>query len=954
MHRNESRSRIAKAAVSAAVALAAHGAVSPAFGSTHTWLGAANSWGFIGATSGEAVWTGNGGGVNVPPNTVTTEVFIGNNGTVNLGGGAWAEGYLHIGQNGASMPGTGELQIDAGSMTVSQNIYVGDGAAGTLTINGGLLITSASKSFNLGGGTISTTGAPATLNITSGTIQLNNKSGILRAAGSPGTSTINMSGGLIDFIVTDNASTVTADNFNFSGGTINNVTKVDLTQLSGSGVINLRSNSGSTLLTINQATDTVFNGQIASAGTIGSGAGGTITKTGAGVLQLGPAGVLFVRTAYNLNGGTIKLGNNEQLASDGTINIASGAALDLNGFSQTFKVLSGPGSVRLGGGGTININISTSTAGAQFDGVISGAGGLTKAGSGSITLTGNHTYSGNTSISNGTVILVSSGTNPIANSASIGLTASGAKLDVTGVAGGFTLASAVNQKLGGRGNIYGNVTAPAGTTVSGSGTFNNSLNVNGATLAPGDGGGIGTIATLTAASLSLNNAALSWDLGAVGTPAVSTADKLVVTNPDALTLAGVSTFTLNNTGGLTEGTYTLLDYNGSPLADLSKFALSSPTLGSFSVSLVNDQANTSINLLVQGGVVASNSTWNVDASGNWSTAGNWSAGVPNAVDATANFGTAITSTQTVSVDSPQTAGTLNFSSPISYAIAGSSTLTLDVSSGQAAINVTSGTHTISAPVVLNDDATITSAAGTGVALSGNLTAAGKTITKAGAGSVQFENVRAAALNISAGSAKISAKGTPNSAAGTSVVGSLSIASGATLDLTNNSAVIDYTGPVGTLVDATRVNLQTGRLTTSSADSAHRLGYGDNAVLNKGTFAGQSVDSSSILIKYTYAGDANLDGQVDVTDLGALATNWQTSNVWTGGDFNYDGFVDVTDLGALATNWQAGVGSPLGPGSLESAMSAVGLGGTSVPEPATIGLIGISLAAAASRRRTRRA
>jgi hypothetical protein len=192
--------------------------------------------------------------------------------------------------------------------------------------------------------------------------------------------------------------------------------------------------------------------------------------------------------------------------------------------------------------------------------------------------------------------------------------------------------------------------------------------------------------------------------------------------------------------------------------------------------------------------------------------------------------------------------------------------------------------------------------------------------------------------VNGGSVKISAKGTPNNAGGTSVVGSLSIATGAVLDLTNNSMIIDYNDPVGTLVDDVRQHLQNGRLVTTPADASHRLGYGDNAVLNKPDFGGQGVDTSSILIKYTYAGDANLDGQVDVTDLGALATNWQTNNVWTGGDFNYDGFVDVTDLGALATNWQAGVGSPLAPSRLDEAMASVGLGGVSVPEPGTLGML----------------
>jgi hypothetical protein len=72
-----------------------------------------------------------------------------------------------------------------------------------------------------------------------------------------------------------------------------------------------------------------------------------------------------------------------------------------------------------------------------------------------------------------------------------------------------------------------------------------------------------------------------------------------------------------------------------------------------------------------------------------------------------------------------------------------------------------------------------------------------------------------------------------------------------------------------------------------------------------TFAGiTNIDAGSMLLRYTLNGDANLDQQVDVSDLGILATNWQsTGRNFTQGDFNYDGIVDVTDLGNLATNWQ---------------------------------------------------
>jgi len=350
-------------------------------------------------------------------------------------------------------------------------------------------------------------------------------------------------------------------------------------------------------------------------------------------------------------------------------------------------------------------------------------------------------------------------------------------------------------------------------------------------------------------------------------------------------------------------------------------------------------------------LVGGAAVWNVDADGNWSTAGNWTSSVPNGVGAQATFGNKITAGRTVTVDSAQTVGTILFDNVNSYTVAGAAALTLDVSSGQAAITVSRGVQTISAPLVLNKDTTITVAGGGVLAITGNLTAAGKTITKAGAGFAQLNAIKAAALTVSGGFATISASATPNSPSGTSILNALSISAGSNLDLTNNSMVIDYTGAVGTLVGDTRTMLQDGRLRSSAFTASKNLGYGDNAVLNKSSFGGVTVDASSVLVKYTWGGDSNLDGQVDVTDLGALATSWQTSAPWTGGDFNYDGFVDVSDLGILATNWQKGVGGPLGRQSFDEALATVGLGGVSVPEPA--GVCAICLAAAASRRRTRR-
>ena len=49
-----------------------------------------------------------------------------------------------------------------------------------------------------------------------------------------------------------------------------------------------------------------------------------------------------------------------------------------------------------------------------------------------------------------------------------------------------------------------------------------------------------------------------------------------------------------------------------------------------------------------------------------------------------------------------------------------------------------------------------------------------------------------------------------------------------------------------------------------------------------------------------------------------------------GDFNLDGVIDVTDLGILASHWQQTSGSGL---TFDQALTQVGLGvGSSVPEP----------------------
>lgn len=97
------------------------------------------------------------------------------------------------------------------------------------------------------------------------------------------------------------------------------------------------------------------------------------------------------------------------------------------------------------------------------------------------------------------------------------------------------------------------------------------------------------------------------------------------------------------------------------------------------------------------------------------------------------------------------------------------------------------------------------------------------------------------------------------------------------------------------------------------------------------------------------GDANLDGIVSFPDLVKVAQNYGgTGKTWLDGDFNYDGTVGFADLVSVAQHY--GGPAPASPEFSSSFDADVARAFASVPEPGTIGILGVLAVGFLGRRR----
>ena len=108
-------------------------------------------------------------------------------------------------------------------------------------------------------------------------------------------------------------------------------------------------------------------------------------------------------------------------------------------------------------------------------------------------------------------------------------------------------------------------------------------------------------------------------------------------------------------------------------------------------------------------------------------------------------------------------------------------------------------------------------------------------------------------------------------------------------------------------------------------------------------------SGDILIKYTYYGDANLDGKVDASDYSLIDSGFIThATGWFNGDFNYDGLINGSDYTLIDNAFNTQGAQLTAEVATTSAQIAAA---SSVPEPASVALAGIAAIALLGRRRS---
>jgi len=821
-----------------------------------------NSFGF---SSGTGTFQWNTGNMKA-----TTPVTINNNMTLNGNGG---QGTF-TGSNSGTLSGNITLStanlwtihsaMDSGAvLTLAGTVYLGNSAAGRSLVldsqTGAIMVSGIVADFS--GGTF-TSGGGLTAGVTgsTGTVTLNGANtytglttlaagtlivGNNNAMGGFGTTlggfawtagTLAATGGAIAL---GNYTTFSAGTFGGSqnltmNGTfafsaanrILTVNNTSLTTLAGNVYLTIDNATGRTQ-TINGSGAITISGVIANNSSLSTTASG-LTYSGTGTLTLsGPntysgvtrisSGVVSISSIAN-GGLASNIGSSSSAAANlvlggGTLQYTgANAATDRN-----FTLIAATGS-------TIDVTSNTLTiSGAST----STSGSLTKQGAGTLVLAGNNLYTGRTTVGSGTLRI---------------------------------------NNAGGIGNGAGGVIVNSGAYLGGTGTISGLVSIlAGGHLAPGNS--IGTLNQTGSLAISAGSI-FDFEFGTT----LNNNDKIIINGGiGTLTLTGTSTLNLYTEGGTTPwtpttvGQYQLIQYSGS--LGSGTLAINSGTVTSHNFSL----ATTGGWLVLNVSAAATSYEWRGNNNDQWDTAANWVGDTgPGAGPAAVNFGT-LSSSGTVDLNGQSSSlTTITFRNSQATTIAGAGTLMLANSGIDAPVAVEGNTHTITSSVnmTLVDNAAITVAASSGLAIGGIISGSGKGISKDGAGMLTLigNSDYTGPTSILAGTIAVgSANGLGTGTVSFSGAGTLQ-AAGVGLTLGNPALILSAAATVDTMDNYFTIN--------NAVSGASGMTKAGNGVLNLGganTYSGGTTLNAGIL---AIGSDSNL-GTYTTGTTGTLTFNGGT-------------------------------------------------------------------------------
>ncbi len=883
--------------------------------------------------------------------------------TLNGTGISSAGGLRNLANNNAwtgtlTLASAARVNSDAGTLTLSAitgaTIGLSVGGSGNTTVSGVISTTSGTLTKD-GSGTLTLSGTntytgPTTL--AAGVLDLQSNAALGTAAGT--TSVTAGAAILVDGSGLSIAEPVTLNGTGISGaGALRNLANSNtwsgavtlgsattITSVAGSLTLSGAVTTAGFVLTIDGSGNTSK-----SAGVI-SGTGG-LTKTGSGTLTVSVANTYSGATT--ISAGTLKVGVANAIGASSALTVSSGAIFDLGGFSDTVGSLAGAGSITNSGAsaGTLTngaLNTSTAFTGTIADGTAAVA--ITKSGTGTLTLSGNNTYGGATTLSAGVLDLQSS--------TALGTTA-----------GATTVASGAAIQIDGSGlSIAEPVTSLIGTGISTTGAIRNLANNNswtglltmgagGATIQNDagiltlGGGFAGNTRPLTVQALS--DVVIS---GAIAT----TSGTLTKTGSGTLTLSGTNTYTgvttlsagvldlqssaaLGTAAGATSvasGTAILVDGSGLSIAEpvtlngtgisgagaLRNLANSNTwsgavTLGSASTvtsaggtfTISATVATAGFVLTIDGSGATIKSTGAISGIGSLtqtavggltSTVANTFSGATNINAGTFKVGiaNAIGSISAMTIASGATFDLNGFSDAVgSLAGAGSVTNT-GASAGTLTSGANNGSTTFSGVASDGTSAVLLAKSGSGtLTLSGTNTYTGNTTVSAGVLDLQ----NSAALGTTAGTTSVTSGAAiqvdgsglsfaePLTLNGTGV-----LAAGALRNLANNNS---WTGTI-TLGAAARINSDAGTLTlsaiTATAIGLSVGGAGDTSIggaitTTSGTLTKDGAGTLTLSGNNTYGGATTLSaGVLDLQSSTALGTTAGATTVASGAAIQIDG------------------------------------------------------------------